>query len=767
MSRFFFILGAITGLLYASACDTKLQSSNDKQPQQPITDSVQIEHEKYDYVFGPEHADKLKTKKSLFPALKADQYDDIRWKMVQNYAITIPPVAQDTLRPMVEWEPMKSIVMQWPGGYLTSSKNASATMLNIAKNAATVAEVWIVTNPEAPDVIKQGLQGVGMTPAQIEEKVKFIPTLIDSIWFIDSGPLPIIDTATNTYAFADFRYYRERPLDDGIPTVLGRALADIGHKAAETYRMPINTEGGTFQSTSDGICFTGTRQLYYESCGNGSCDPSTGGKPDWHQGGYTYVSMEDVNKHPLADEVREVWKEYAGCKDVIITNSVTDDGTGHIDMYLKVLDDNRVMLGQYEPPFVANTRQEENAKLLDETAAYIEAYTKPDGTKFTVERLIMPGHRNTNEGMMPFTYINSTFINGLNLWPATEFEDWTESRDKAQAQWEAALPDMEHIWIDSTELSFWSGAIHCITRTVPDLPEGEWVGDGSCGGEMCNAPANGYSGECQPNNLKTEICWGPAWECPCNDCSTGCSYEPAPYEGDCTDGKDDDGDGDVDCADTDCVIDPSCSACPDWMGYEGCCIEDVLKYCDGGKRVVNECQYGCGWSESGKFYDCAGGDTNAVNGAADPSGQHPMACGDCDPSCDGKTCGDDGCGGSCGSCGGFEECTEGACVSLCNNLCEEAGATGCNDTGVWTCSPDSNGCLIPIVTEECSDCSEGICPSTDVPDPPAGTVPGGDSKGKKSVGCTAGGNGTSLPMAMISLLALGVLALRRRKNVEL
>ena len=307
----------------------------------PAASSLEIGGERFDYVFGPEHADKLKTKRFLLPPLKADLHDDVRWKAPQNYAITIPPVAQDTIRPMVEWEPMKSIVMQWPGGYLTSSKGASATMLNIAKNAATVAEVWIITNPEAPEVIKAGLEGVGMTPQEIADKVRFIPTAIDSIWFIDSGPLPIIDTATNTYAFADFRYYHERSLDDGIPTILGRALGDIGHSPAETYRMPIDTEGGTFMATSDGICFTGTRQLYYMSCAKGGCDPSTGGKPDWHQGGYTYVSMEDVNKHPLADEVREVWKKYAGCKDVIITNSVTDDGTGHIDMYLKVLDDQR------------------------------------------------------------------------------------------------------------------------------------------------------------------------------------------------------------------------------------------------------------------------------------------------------------------------------------------------------------------------------------------------------------------------------------------
>mgnify|MGYP001445826305 CR=1 FL=1 len=48
----------------------------------------------------------------------------------------------------------------------------------------------------------------------------------------------------------------------------------------------------------------------------------------------------------------------------------------------------------------------------------------------TVERIIMPGHRTAQDGngksYMPFTYINSTFINGLNLWPAYTFTDWVE-----------------------------------------------------------------------------------------------------------------------------------------------------------------------------------------------------------------------------------------------------------------------------------------------------------------------------------------------------
>ena len=104
---------------------------------------------------------------------------------------------------------------------------------------------------------------------------------------------------------------------------------------------------------------------------------------------------------------------------------------------------------------------------MDANADFLESYVKPNGGGFSVGRIVMPGHRSTNEGDVPFTYINSTFINGLNLWPAFTYSDWEPSRNLAEGQWNEALPDMDHIWIDSAELSFWSGAIHCITMTVP------------------------------------------------------------------------------------------------------------------------------------------------------------------------------------------------------------------------------------------------------------------------------------------------------------
>lgn len=711
--------------------------------------------QKVDYVFYPDDLMKPAfNPHALLPskALKADEYDNTRWHNPERYAITEAP--KGNIRPMVEWEPMRSIVMQYPGGY-SGYAGVTQSFVDIAKHSLTVAEVWfIVDGQSAINTLTSRLLDEGVTQEVLDAKLKFLTTQIDSIWFIDSGPLPIVNLDDGTFVFSDFRYYHQRPIDDGISTLLGRSLPALDQESATTtYRMPLSVEGGTFQSTEDGICITGNRQLYYMSCDDGACINAL------HGGSASYMGLEAVNAHPLAQEMREIWADYAGCKDVIVTNSISDDGTGHIDMYLKILDDTRVLIGEYLPPFDAAGSPTEgtglqalNAQRMDDNAAYLNAYTKPDGTNLEAVRLVMPGHRTTSDGSIPFTYANSTLINGLNLWPATDFTDLEDSRDQAQAQWDALLPEYDNIWINAKELSFWSGAIHCITRTIPAAPIGVWVEDGACNADdVCDAPADGYTGECSPNSLQVDVCWGPEWQCACNDCDTACDYDPGTAVDQCF-----------------------------GITYDGCCKDDTsLVYCDGGNLAGGDdfCQgQPCGWDADNGWYDCG------FEGA-DPSGAKPRSCQDvrnqpeCEPSCEGKACGDDGCGGTCGDCPENEQCDlDGLCVALCTDECVD-GETGCDGESAWTCAMSAQGCLAPVA-QDCTDhekvCMSGICvdpsllpsedagPSLDAgmtdigPDDP-GTVGGGSSSNS---GCQGSGSGQPMWAALMSLLALA--GIRRR-----
>jgi hypothetical protein len=70
----------------------------------------------------------------------------------------------------------------------------------------------------------------------------------------------------------------------------------------------------------------------------------------------------------------------------------------------------------------------------------------------------------------------------------------------------------------------------------------------------------------------------------------------------------------------------------------------------------------------------------------------------CTPTCAGKTCGDDGCGGSCGSCGANQACQGGSCV--CTAQC-------CADTDCGACAACQNGACVTTSGAACG--SGGTC----------------------------------------------------------
>ncbi len=154
------------------------------------------------------------------------------------------------------------------------------------------------------------------------------------------------------------------------------------------------------------------------------------------------------------------------------------------------------------------------------------------------------------------------------------------------------------------------------------------------------------------------------------------------------------------------------------IGWEGVCQNGTLKYCDLSGQLQsdpcadNEC---CKWVASQNYYSCvpatecnacqdacqAGQKGCSVNlthsttcgqGDAD-SYKEPVftACGagetcnpatgacaaECLPACEGKSCGDDGCGGSCGSCDAGLTCKDGLCkeppLAALGEPCNSAG----------------------------------------------------------------------------------------------
>lgn len=157
----------------------------------------------------------------------------------------------------------------------------------------------------------------------------------------------------------------------------------------------------------------------------------------------------------------------------------------------------------------------------------------------------------------------------------------------------------------------------------------------------------------------------------------------------------------------------------------GCCEgKTLLKYCKAGSLNLINCaantdpkyQY-CGWDPVYKAYACT---VAPVEGPT----EYPYTCdaAACTPSCAGKQCGPDGCGGVCGTCPTGYACSQqGTCVPAgCQPNCagKDCGPDGCGGScgecyGNMVCNEEQK-CVAPICVPDCKnkECGPDLCGGT-------------------------------------------------------
>jgi hypothetical protein len=300
----------------------------------------------------------------------------------------------------------------------------------------------------------------------------------------------------------------------------------------------------------------------------------------------------------------------------------------------------------------------------------------------------------------------------------------------------------------------------CLSGEVLSCDDGNPCTDDSCDpAKGCQHEANG--GECDDGNACTVGDHCVAGGCAkggllnCNDDSVctndtcdpevGCinTLNTAPCDdGDlCTTGDqcklgECAGTGDLACDDGNLCTDDSCGP------LVGCQFVANDVQCDDGNACTDEDFCKAGWCSPGSATDCTDGNdctadicsplagceyANMENGTACVDEGIDKICVDgeclCKPDCEGKECGDDGCGGLCGSCEDEDECTlNEECV---DGMCESTplecdDGNGCTDD---SCVADS-GCVFTNNMVACDDgnpctandvCGDGSCSGESIP----------------------------------------------------
>ncbi len=328
---------------------------------------------------------------------------------------TFPP--SRPVRAMAEFEEVEGIVVRWAYG------TQDLLLSQIVDAAQEVGKVWVLVRPSTSDSIniRNYLTGRGIPFINIE----FLSINTNSIWCRDYGPWTVYDTQTDSMAIVDFRYNRPRPQDDLVPSLL-----------ASRWNLPL------YQTTQmpDSLVHTG---------GNFMVDGF----------GTAFASRLIVNENTHLAELRidTILSQYCGVNKLVKMNTLLYDDIHHIDMHMKLLDEETLLIGQY-PANVSDYAAIENT--VNSLRTIPNCYGRP----YRIIRIPMPP---SASGFYPpnsnyYTYTNSLIINTTVLVPLYGF-----SMDQQALQiYRDAMPGYTIIGYDCNAIIPQLGAIHCITKEV-------------------------------------------------------------------------------------------------------------------------------------------------------------------------------------------------------------------------------------------------------------------------------------------------------------
>lgn len=334
-----------------------------------------------------------------------------------------------------EFEESQSVILRWPYTSLGSSRTRLYAELIDAIQQEVPAWIFINNASDSLTVIN-ALNNYGVTP----ENCVFMVKQTNSIWARDYGPWGFYYGEDDELAFIDLQYYPTRPLDNQVPAW----LADF--MGIEVYTTDMYEEGGNLMVDGFGRAFHSTGTFQRNASGNGWSEQFT---RETHQALFNTVSAVEADRMQC------------------------DGGTGHIDMYAKLIDEQTLIVSEYPEVVTASDRVR-----IENNVALFEAEETEFGGNFVVERLPMPLRDNGTysttcnqinadaRGFVNGLLVNKTFIVPIysnESSPQTN-RDWDEA---ALDQVRALMPGYNVVGIDARSLTPAGGAIHCVTMQIP------------------------------------------------------------------------------------------------------------------------------------------------------------------------------------------------------------------------------------------------------------------------------------------------------------
>ena len=294
---------------------------------------------------------------------------------------------------------------------------------------------------------------------------RFIENYTNAFWYRDCGPICFYYGNQDSIAMLDFMY-NGRACDDLLPDSIS------SQTGIPNYTTTIKWEGGNCLVDGAGKLFTSDAtydenadtigQIYFTGNVNNPVD-------------YRYYA-------PLQPyQVMDSMQRMIGSEGTYILPRLRyDGGTGHIDLYADMLDENQFVFSKYPSQYSSWIDYTTAANNIDSltsyqsfagvnyTKDYIPFPRKDDGSFFSSQEEY--NGTSTSYGYTR-SYSNHTFVNNIIVQPCfSEVVNWqpTAAWDLANMDsLRAAYPGYTIYPIDIRSFDGYGGAIHCITKQIP------------------------------------------------------------------------------------------------------------------------------------------------------------------------------------------------------------------------------------------------------------------------------------------------------------
>ncbi len=329
---------------------------------------------------------------------------------VSAKGFTTPPIKN--VRTMAEWEELQGILITWT--------SQTSILRQIVDYAQEEGNVYIVCNDS--NSVKSYLTSGGVPHTNL----KFIIASFNSIWCRDYGPWTVYSENIDSLYIIDWIYNRPRPQDDLIPSVFA---TKYGYPIYQTTVNPYNfiNTGGNFMT-------------------------------DGHGNGFASKLVLTENSGKTESEINNIMNKFMGINRYVKMQTLPYDEIHHIDMHMKLLDEETILVGQYPQGIADGPQIEANLQYILNN--YLTCYGRP----YKVVRIPMPPQNNLypNNGGDYRTYTNSVIVNKTVIVPTYEtFYDTTALRIYREA-----MPGYNVVGINCNSIIPSLGAIHCITKEI-------------------------------------------------------------------------------------------------------------------------------------------------------------------------------------------------------------------------------------------------------------------------------------------------------------